>query len=68
MFQKKKKEKSKKSYDNLVFIKFYKNFFEIIFAFFLSLVIVSIYGFNRDFLLNLITLCTFLNTSYWFTA
>ena len=45
-----------------------KIFFKMIFWFFVSSVLILIYGLNQDFWLNLITLCTFFNTSQWFTA
>ena len=48
-----------------------KIFFEIIFCifkFFFKSVFISIYGFNKPFWLNLITLCTFFKTSPWFNA
>ena len=45
-----------------------KIFFKMIFWFFVSSVLILIYGLNQDFWLNLITLCIFFNTSRWFTT
>ena len=45
-----------------------KSFSKSLFAFFLSLVFISIHGFGQTFWLNLATLCTFPNTSPWLIA
>ena len=45
-----------------------KSFSKSFFAFFLSSVFRSMYGFNQSFLLNLTTQCTFFKTNPWFSA
>ena len=51
-----------------LFISLKSSFSKWFFAAFLKSVLILIYSFNQVFWLNLITLCTFLNTNPWFKA
>ena len=51
-----------------LFISFNKSFSELLFAYFLSSVFISMYGFNYIFWLNSITLCTVFSVNPLFDA
>ena len=51
-----------------LFINLKKAFSKSFFVFFFSSVFISMYGFNQDFWLNLMTLCIFFKTDSWFSV